>query len=180
MSRLHLPSFSSLRDHQRDTPAHSNQLISSCPTLSPQMFQPQNQHHQTHIRRNTQSSQHNHHIPTGPKPSPRPPHPINLTKKLPIPLHPPIQTRKQNPRPVERKQRADGIELGREDLEHDEGEAELPEGGADVGAFEGALGGADFDEFGGGEDDAAGAVEAEAVAVCGVDALVGGRGVSGW
>lgn len=41
---------------------------------------------------------------------------------------------------------ADGVELLGEDLEDDEGEGELPEGGAHVGAFEGALRGADLDE----------------------------------
>ena len=41
---------------------------------------------------------------------------------------------------------ADGVELLGEDLEDDEGEGELAEGGAHVGAFEGALGGADLHE----------------------------------
>ncbi|TFB00297.1 hypothetical protein CCMA1212_007962 [Trichoderma ghanense] len=43
---------------------------------------------------------------------------------------------------------ADAVELLGEDLEDDEGEGEDAEGGAHVGAFEGALGGADFDESG--------------------------------
>lgn len=53
----------------------------------------------------------------------------------------------------------------------------MGEGGTDVGAFEGALGGAHFDEFGGGEDYAAGAVAAEVVVVFCVVGL-GGEGVS--
>lgn len=47
---------------------------------------------------------------------------------------------------VDGKEGADGVELGREDLEDDEGEGELAEGGAHVGALEGALGGPDLDE----------------------------------
>lgn len=46
---------------------------------------------------------------------------------------------------VGREEGAGGVELGREDLEDDEGEGELGEGGAHVGAFKGALGGADLD-----------------------------------
>ena len=41
---------------------------------------------------------------------------------------------------------ANGVELLGEDLEDDEGEGELPESGAHVGALEGALRGADLDE----------------------------------
>lgn len=69
------------------------------------------------------------------------------------------------------------IKLLRKDFEHDQREAELTQAGPDVGAFEGALGGADLDEFGGGEDHGARAVEAKAVAggcVAGLD-VEGGR-----
>lgn len=45
------------------------------------------------------------------------------------------------------------IKLTREDFEHDQSETELAETGADVCSFECALGGADFNEFGGSEDD---------------------------
>lgn len=47
----------------------------------------------------------------------------------------------------------------------------MGEGGAHVCAFEGTLGGTDFDEFGLGEDYAAGAVVADSVAVFGVAGL---------
>lgn len=53
---------------------------------------------------------------------------------------------------VDGEEGADGVELGGEDFEDDEGEGELAEGGPHVGAFEGALGGADLDESGGGMD----------------------------
>ncbi|KAH9867723.1 hypothetical protein IAQ61_008318 [Plenodomus lingam] len=74
--------------------------------------------------------------------------------------------------PVHGKQRPDAIKLGGKDLEHDECEAELADGGAHVGAFKGALGGADFDKFGGGEDDGGVVV---VVAVVGGGGEVGGR-----
>ena len=47
---------------------------------------------------------------------------------------------------VDGEEGADGVELRGEDLEDDEGEGELREGRAHVGALEGALGGADLDE----------------------------------
>ena len=56
------------------------------------------------------------------------------------------------------------VELAGKNLEHDQCEAELAEAGPDVGALEGALGGADFDEFLGGEDHTPGSVETETVA----------------
>ncbi len=46
------------------------------------------------------------------------------------------------------QQGADGVELGGEDLEHDEGEGELRECGTHIGALEGALGRADLDQPG--------------------------------
>lgn len=52
------------------------------------------------------------------------------------------------------------VKLASKDLKHNQREAELAQRGADVGAFEGALGGADLDELFVGEDDGAGAVEA--------------------
>lgn len=69
---------------------------------------------------------------------------------------------------VDGEEGADGVELGREDLEDDEGEGELAQGRAHVGALKGALGCADLDEFIGGEDYGAGAVEAEVEVVFGV------------
>lgn len=41
----------------------------------------------------------------------------------------------------------------------------MGERGTDIGAFEGALGGADFDEFGVGEEDRAGAVQSAGLGV---------------
>ena len=81
---------------------------------------------------------------------------------------PPPQTNRQHPRPIHCKQRTDPVELRREYLEHYERKRELRDCCADVGPFEGALCGAYFDEFGGREDYAAGAVQAEVVLVAGV------------
>ena len=133
--------------------------------ISPSIPQSNRQPQKTRIRSHRQRRQHNHHIPTRPKlllPQPILP---NLGKKLLIPLLPPQQARQKNAGTVDGEEGADGVELGGEDLEDDEREGELAEGGADVGAFEGALGGADFDEFFVCEDDGAGAVHAEVVGV---------------
>ena len=83
-------------------------------------------------------------------------------------MPPPRQPDQKYTRPVQREQGANGVEFGGEDFEDYEGEGELAQCGADVGAFEGALGGAYFDQFGGGEDYGAGAVQAEVVVVVGV------------
>ena len=84
---------------------------------------------------------------------------------------PPVRTHGQHPGAVDGKERADAVELAREDLKHDEREGELRERRADVGAFKGALGGADLDELVAGQVDGAGAVETQAVFVLGVAAL---------
>jgi len=55
--------------------------------------------------------------------------------------------------------RTNAVELRREDLQYDESEAELGQAGADVGALERPLRGADLDEFFWREDDGLGAVE---------------------
>ena len=55
------------------------------------------------------------------------------------------------------------IELACEDLEHDQREAELAETGTNVGAFESALSGADFDEFLWREHNAPGSMQAKPI-----------------
>ena len=47
---------------------------------------------------------------------------------------------------INSKQRPNTIKLRRKNLQHNKAETELTEGRADVGAFKGALGSADFDE----------------------------------
>jgi hypothetical protein len=61
-------------------------------------------------------------------------------------LVPTINSHEKNRGAVDSKQRTDCVELSREDLQDDEREGELAESCAHVGAFEGALRGADFDE----------------------------------
>lgn len=129
--------------------------------------QRQRQRHQARIRRHTQRRQHHHHIPTRPKLLAIDAILIHLRKKRLIPLLPSKQAHDHHRGPIHRKQRTDAVELGREDLQHDQREAELGQRGADVGAFKGALGGADFDHFIVGEHDGAGAVKAQAVSFAG-------------
>lgn len=69
-------------------------------------------------------------------------------EELAVALVPPVHGDEEDGDAVDGEEGADGVELGREDLEDDEGEGELAEGGAHVGAFERALGGADLDEPG--------------------------------
>lgn len=107
-------------------------------------LQPYSQRNQTCISRNTQCRQNHHRIPTGPKFLPPQPILPHLTKKLLLPFISPIHAHQQHPRTVCRKQRADGIEFRREDLEHYQRERELAQRGADVRSFECPLRGADF------------------------------------
>jgi hypothetical protein len=72
----------------------------------------------------------------------------HLVKELAIALLSPIRTEQQQSYGVGGEKCADGVEFRGEDLEDDEGETELREGGADVCAFEGPLGGADLDQLG--------------------------------
>jgi hypothetical protein len=65
---------------------------------------------------------------------------------LSIPLISPIHAHQQNARTICSKQRADGIEFRREDLENDKREGKLTEGSADISTFKGSLRSADFDE----------------------------------
>lgn len=83
----------------------------------------------------------------------------------------PEQADGQDAGAVDGKQGPNRVELGREDLEHNEGKRELPDGGAHVGAFKRPLRCADFDELGAGEHHGPRAVHAQAVAVCDVTAL---------
>jgi len=72
---------------------------------------------------------------------------VHFCKELLIPLLAPVQTCKEDAGTVNSEESADAIELGREDLQHDEGEGKLTECGPNVGAFEGTLGCADFLEL---------------------------------
>jgi hypothetical protein len=142
--------------------------------------QPDCQHQQTDIGANTQCREHTNHIPTRPELPPMQPILSNLAEELFVALLPSEQTRTQNPGPVHGEQRTDTVEFTGEDLENYQSEGELRECRADVGSFKGALCCTNLDEFVRGEDDGAGAVEAEGVvivwvaALCVVCELVGG------
>jgi len=62
-----------------------------------------------------------------------------LRKELLVPLLSAKQTDEQDTRPIHGEQCANGVELGSEDLEHNQRERELPDGGADIGALECSL-----------------------------------------
>jgi hypothetical protein len=64
-----------------------------------------------------------------------------------IPLLPSISTCDQHPCTVGCKARTDAVEFADKDLEHDKCEGELGQQRADIGAFEGALCGADLDKL---------------------------------
>ncbi|KAI9652341.1 MAG: hypothetical protein M1831_006888 [Alyxoria varia] len=72
---------------------------------------------------------------------------IFLPEELSSPLLAPHSRDHQNSHTIHSEQRAHRIELAREDLEHDQREGELPERGAHVGPFEGALSGAELDQL---------------------------------
>jgi len=72
---------------------------------------------------------------------------VHLCEELLVALLATVQTCKEDASAVNCEESPDAVELGGEDLQHDEGEGELAEGGPDVGAFEGALGCADFLEL---------------------------------
>jgi hypothetical protein len=133
----------------KDDPFIMPLLIIDCiPLLTSQhsVVQLDRERNQTRISRNAQCCQNHNRIPTCPKFLPA--HPIipYLTKELSIPLISAVHAHQQYACAICSEQRADGIELRGEDLEHDEREGELTEGGADIGAFEGSLRGANFDK----------------------------------
>ena len=79
--------------------------------------------------------------------------------------------REQNARAVHGEQCANRVELGREDLEYNQRKRELADGGANVGALEGALRRPYLDQLGTGQHDGARTVQAQMVSVGGMAAL---------
>lgn len=71
----------------------------------------------------------------------------HLREKLFVSLLTTEETNYEHTRSIDCKQCTDAVELATEDLEHDEGEGELGQSGANVGAFKGTLGCADFDNL---------------------------------
>jgi hypothetical protein len=141
--------------------------------LDTSSFQPKHQPHQHRISSQTDRRQRAHHIPTRPELLPPKASLIQLTKELFIPLLSSKQAHDKHTSSICGIQGTDSVELRGENLEHDECKGELADCCADIGSFKGTLGGADFDDFVGGEDDGVGAVETEAVALGGFAALDG-------
>ena len=77
----------------------------------------------------------------------------HLGEELLVALLTSKQTGEQDARSIHREQGPDAVELGREDLEHDEGEGELADGGTHVGALKRALCRANFHQLGPGQHD---------------------------
>lgn len=109
-------------------------------------MQPQSQRQQARISAHTQCRQDNHHLPACPELLLI--HPIisYLTEELPVSDPAPIGADKHHCHAIDGEEGADAVEFGCEDLENDEGECKLGDSRADVGALEGALSSADFDE----------------------------------
>lgn len=150
-----------------------------CPP-PPSIVQPNDQHQQRRIRRHAQRRQDHHDVPAGPKALPPQPalDAVGLAEKLPIALMAAQQARAQDAGAVHGEQRADAVELGREDLQHDEREGELAQRGAHVRAFERALQRPDLDELRRREDDGARPLQAqmEVVGRVVLEGLAGWRG----
>lgn len=92
---------------------------------SPSSLQFQGQHQQTDISGDTEGGQDDDDIATGPESLPAQAIFAQLIEELLVALLSAIGTDKQHTSAVDGKQRADGVELGGEDLEHDEREGEL-------------------------------------------------------
>lgn len=157
-------------------------------TLSPLSLrlEPQCEHKQTDVRRDAERRQDGHDIAAGAELLSVQPILAHLREELlvswqrqpQLPLRrasltllSPEQTDEENPSPVHRKQRADGVELGREDLQHNERKRELSNGGADVRSFKRSLCCPDLDQFTAGQHDRACAVLAQTISVGYITAL---------
>ena len=95
----------------------------------------------------------------------------NLREELPIGLHTPEGAYCKHTRAIDCKQRAYAIELAGEDLEHDQGEAELTQARPNISSFKGSLGCSNLDQFLRSEDDRPGPMESQVVAILGVARL---------
>lgn len=72
---------------------------------------------------------------------------VHLREELAISLGAAEQADDEDPRAIDGKQRPDTVELGSEDLEHDEGKGELGERRPNIGTFKGSLRCAHLDDF---------------------------------
>lgn len=109
--------------------------------------QVQGQADQARVCRNTQCRQDHHSISTGSEFVTMDTIFSEFGEKLSISLRAAEQPNDEDSATVDSKERTNTVELGGEDLEHDEGEGELGEGRADVGTFKGPLSSADLDDF---------------------------------
>lgn len=89
----------------------------------------------------------------------------HLGKELFVSLLTTEETDYEHTRSINRKQGTDAVELATEYFEHDEGKGELGQGSANVGAFKGTLGCANFDNLIGGQRNGTSAVQAEVISI---------------
>lgn len=127
--------------------------------------QVQGQGDQARVRGNTQRCQNHHRISTGPKLVTVNAILSHLREELSVSLGAAEQSNDQDTGTVDGEQRTDTVELGGEDLEHDEGKGELGEGRSNVGTFEGPLGSAHLDNLICGQHCRAGSVHSQVVSV---------------
>lgn len=142
-------------------------------------LQLQRQDHEGDIGSDAQRGQDDDDIATGAEPLLPDAVGADLVEELAIALLATVGADEEHAGAVDGEQGADGVELGGEDLEHDEREGELRERRADVRALEGALCRAHFDQLVVGEVDRARAVQAQAELVFGVARLQRARQTPG-
>ncbi|KKA20504.1 hypothetical protein T310_5492 [Rasamsonia emersonii CBS 393.64] len=140
----------------------------AAPSIRSRIVEVQRQADQTGIRGDAQGRQHDDGVAAGAELAAMQAVVVDLAEELAVALLAAEQADQEHAGAVDGEQGADAVELGGEDLEHDQGERELGQGGAYVGALEGTLGGAHLDHLVRGEHGRAGAVHAQAVAVGGM------------
>lgn len=127
--------------------------------------QVQGQADQARIGGNTQRSQNDHSISTGPELVTLNAIISQLGEELSVSLRAAEKPNNEDAGAVDGEERTDTVELGGEDLEHDEGKGELGEGSPNVGAFEGSLGSAHLDNLIRSQHRRAGTVHSQAVSI---------------
>ena len=135
--------------------------------------QPNRKNQKTRIRSNRDQSKQNDDIPTRPEPLQILAVVADRREELAVALLPAQQADGQHAGAVCREQRADAVELGREDLEHDQREAELRQRGPHVRALERPLRRPHLDQLLIRQDDGARAVAAVVVSLRGRGSRLG-------
>jgi len=134
-------------------------------------FQPQSEDKQTDVGCDGKGGYYGYYVAAGLEPLALHSMCVSLREELLVPLLAAEQTGEQDPRPVHCEQCPDGVEFGREDLEHHQSKRELANCGAEIGSLESALNGPDFSQLIRGEHHRLGSVSAELISVTRTPAL---------